>query len=174
MIEGILSGYPIQNEIIDYMNTSRRNTDASESELDVDFQRVADNEKDSEVDGKSKKTKKKKLSLDERVKRDRGTHPLLPALCKCTTGCRNVINEEERKNIKICFWKLNYNERKNFLCQVARNGQIKGDEKKCLERKEDLVTTNTLLRLGKLIYLSVKNSSWRLLDTVPIRYKKQR
>ena len=41
------------------MNTSKRNADASESELDVDFQRVADNEKDSEVDGKSKKTKKK-------------------------------------------------------------------------------------------------------------------
>ena len=73
LINGILSGYPVQNEIIDCMNTSKRNADASESELDVDFQRVADNEKDSEVDRKSKKTKKKRLSLDERVKPDRET-----------------------------------------------------------------------------------------------------
>ena len=106
LIGGILDGYPIQKEIIDKLH-------------------VADNVNNDVNNANNRKRKIQRLSSEERTKRDREAHKLIPASCKCETGCGNEINEEDREDINSRFWHLRYNDRKIFLCQAACKGHVK-------------------------------------------------
>ena len=98
LIDGILDGYPIQKEIIDKLH-------------------VADNVNNDVNNANNRKRKIQRLSSEERTKRDREAHKLIPASCKCETGCGNEINEEDREDINSRFWHLRYNDRKIFFCK---------------------------------------------------------
>ena len=106
LIDGILDGYPVQKEIIDKLH-------------------VADNVNNDVNNANNRKRKIQRFSSEERTKRDREAHKLIPASCKCETGCGNEINEEDREDINSRFWHLRYNDRKIFLCQAACKGHVK-------------------------------------------------
>ena len=102
MIEDILSGYPIQTGIIENVETTKRIPEVADTGLEVHKAGI--------------KTKRKRFSSVERLLRDK--EALLHM--QDSSECRNKINEEERKSINMRYWKLGYNERKNFVCQVTR------------------------------------------------------
>ena len=106
MIDGILDSYPIQKEIIDKMPVP--------GNVDKDVNK-----------SNKKKRKIQRLSLEERINRDRNAHKVIPASCKCEDGCGNDIREVDREDINSRFWQLSYNDRKIFLSQVARKGCVK-------------------------------------------------
>ena len=83
----------------------------------------------SEVNAVNENTKTKRLSSHERLSRDRESHPLLPASCKCASGCYNDIEGQERAIIHNRFWLLNYNGRKNDICQVVNQNEVKRHRK---------------------------------------------
>ena len=56
-------------------------------------------------------------------------HIHLPASCKCASGCYNDIDRQERAIIHNRFWLLNYNERKNYICQVVKQNEVKRHRK---------------------------------------------
>ena len=81
-------------------------------------------------------SRKRKLSMEDRLTRDAESHKVLPVSCKCNKGCKHSFTEDERKRINTKFWSLSYNDRKVFIVSSISKNDVKRRRTESIEKEK--------------------------------------
>ena len=72
--------------------------------------------------------KKRRLSLEDKLKHAKETHSLKEPCTDCPRGCLSKINQMRRITIYLQYWSVSYNERKSYIRNTVdrHNADTKG------------------------------------------------
>ena len=95
--------------------------------------------------------KKRRLSLEDKLRHEREKHPLKEPCTDCPRNCQAQINQMRRIQIYLQYWNKSYNDRKSFLHMMVHRHDANTKRFSSRQRAVSIILAGTAINKITLI-----------------------